>query len=69
MYHFKNGDRCPCCGTVIQGKDRDWLLQFSAEAYALGFQGPEDWADVSIGPCNGAHHKARREPGRTAEGS
>ena len=36
IYH--NGDRCPCCGTVIQDKSREWLLEFSAMAWALGFR-------------------------------
>lgn len=29
MRLYKNGDRCPCCGTVLKGKSEDWLLLFS----------------------------------------
>lgn len=29
MKLYKNGDRCPCCGTVLAGKSDDWLLLFS----------------------------------------
>ena len=38
MKLYRNGDRCPCCGTVIQDKSREWLLDFSAMAWALGFR-------------------------------
>lgn len=62
MYIYKNGDRCPCCGSVIRDKSREWLLQFSAEAYALGFRGPME------APRPGRYQAARLEPERTAEG-
>ncbi|MBQ6398407.1 MAG: hypothetical protein IJI06_09725 [Oscillospiraceae bacterium] len=29
MRLYKNGDRCPCCGQLIEGKSDDWLLLFS----------------------------------------
>lgn len=29
MKLYKNGDRCPCCGTVLEGKTADWLRDFS----------------------------------------
>ena len=29
MKRYKNGDRCPCCGTVLEGKSADWLRDFS----------------------------------------
>ena len=29
MRLYKNGDRCPCCGQPLQGKDEAWLLLFS----------------------------------------
>lgn len=62
MYIYKNGDKCPCCGQELKGKSREWLLQFSAEVYAMGFRGPME--EPRAGRCQ----KARQEPGRTAEG-
>ena len=38
---FKNGDTCPCCGQVIEGKTPEQLDVFSVRIAALGF-----WADV-----------------------
>ena len=29
MKLYQNGDRCPCCGTVLEGKTREWLAEFS----------------------------------------
>lgn len=34
---YKNGDRCPCCGQVIEGKSEEWLELFSLTA-ALFFE-------------------------------
>lgn len=42
MHVYRNGDRCPCCGNVIQDKSREWLLEFSALCQALGFGLAED---------------------------
>lgn len=36
MKIYKNGDRCPCCGTVIEGKDDKWLEEFSQIVFDLG---------------------------------
>lgn len=30
MYMFKNGDKCPCCGSVLRDKTDAWLQEFSA---------------------------------------
>ncbi len=32
---YKNGDRCPCCGQVLQGKSEDWLEIFSQFMYVM----------------------------------
>ena len=29
MKQFQNGDRCPCCGTILKGKAPRWLWLFS----------------------------------------
>lgn len=29
MRIYKNGDRCPCCGQLIEGKSEKWLNDFS----------------------------------------
>lgn len=29
MKLYQNGDRCHCCGTILEGKSRQWLLEFS----------------------------------------
>lgn len=34
---YKNGDRCPCCGQTLEGKDDQWLQWFSAVTWLLGF--------------------------------
>ena len=39
---YKNGDTCPCCGQVIQGKTEDELLKFSVLAAAIGFEADLD---------------------------
>ncbi|MBQ1575793.1 MAG: hypothetical protein IIZ83_02425 [Oscillospiraceae bacterium] len=67
MHVYRNGDRCPCCGTVIQDKSREWLLEFSAAVYAIGFI-EEDGAELPAPRPVGPRERARREPGRTAEG-
>ena len=33
---YKNGDRCPCCGRVLEGKEDEWLLWFSAVVRIAG---------------------------------
>ncbi len=32
MKIYKNGDRCPCCGQLIEGKSEEWLNDFSISA-------------------------------------
>lgn len=34
---FNNGDLCPCCGQVIEGKTREWLDVFSVRIAGIGF--------------------------------
>lgn len=34
---YNNGDTCPCCGQVIEGKTREWLDLFSVRVAAIGF--------------------------------
>ena len=36
MYRFQNGDRCPCCGQVLEGKSEDFLELFSQTVHLLG---------------------------------
>lgn len=36
MKEYKNGDLCPCCGQVIQGKSAEWLTLFSVSVDLLG---------------------------------
>ena len=36
MKLYQNGDRCPCCGTVLDGKSRAWLREFSRLVDELG---------------------------------
>lgn len=36
MKMYKNGDRCPCCGTVLEGKSDEWLEEFSQIVFDLG---------------------------------
>lgn len=35
MYIYKYGDRCPCCGQVLEGKSEDWLALFSLTVAVL----------------------------------
>lgn len=30
MRIYQNGDKCPCCGSVLHGKTDAWLQDFSA---------------------------------------
>lgn len=39
---YNNGDTCPCCGQVIEGKTREWLDLFSVRAAAIGFEADLD---------------------------
>lgn len=43
MKLYQNGDRCPCCGTVLDGKSRAWLLEFSQLVSDLGLP---DWPGI-----------------------
>lgn len=36
MKLYQNGDRCPCCGTILEGKTRQWLAEFSQLVDDLG---------------------------------
>lgn len=36
MYIFKNGDKCPCCGSELKGKTEEELLIFSVTVAELG---------------------------------
>lgn len=38
MIIFKNGDRCPCCGETIDGKNDEWLELFSQFVNALSLE-------------------------------
>lgn len=29
MKIYQNGDRCPCCGAILEGKSPEWLREFS----------------------------------------
>ena len=40
MYIYKNGDRCPCCGQVLEGKSEDWLALFSLTVAVLEIPDP-----------------------------
>lgn len=35
MRIYKNGDRCPCCGQLIEGKSEEWLNDFSISAFLI----------------------------------
>ena len=41
MKQYKNGDRCPCCGELIEGKADDWLELFSSTIYFMGLSEPD----------------------------
>lgn len=36
MRLYRNGDRCPCCGSVLEGRCREWLQEFSLLVDELG---------------------------------
>ena len=36
MKLYQNGDRCPCCGTILEGKTIRWLAEFSQLVDDLG---------------------------------
>lgn len=38
MKIYKNGDRCPCCGQLIEGKSEEWLNDFSMLVLLLACQ-------------------------------
>ena len=38
MTRYQNGDRCPCCGGVIEGKTEEWLEVFSQLCHATGLE-------------------------------
>lgn len=42
---YLNGDRCPCCGQKIEGKNREWLRLFGRLCEALGLEPERDLAD------------------------
>ena len=67
---YSNGDACPCCGQVIQGKTEDELLKFIVLAAAIGFEAdldpffPElngDYLEVSLGDMQRALEEWCRE--------
>lgn len=47
MKLYQNGDRCPCCGTVLRDKSPAWLVEFSRLVDDLGLPPwpaiPESW--------------------------
>lgn len=43
MKLYQNGDCCPCCGTVITNKTRQWLMEFSILVNDLGLP---DWPNL-----------------------
>ena len=45
MRIYRNGDRCPCCGQVLQGKDEEWLRLFSLLVDAQGLPPWEAYRD------------------------
>ena len=68
MMIYRNGDRCPCCGTVLQDKSREWLLEFSATVWALGFREEETAGGASSSPTGAdADREAGPGPKRTPE--
>ena len=63
MKRYKNGDRCPCCGSVIEGKSEAWLADFSRLVEDLSLREwpkmPELWdADAMLG-AEGAPERRR----------
>ncbi len=47
MKLYQNGDRCPCCGTILRDKTPGWLAEFSQLVADLGLPEwpglPESW--------------------------
>lgn len=39
---YRNGDTCPCCGQVIQGKTAEELAVLSVRLAAIGFEADLD---------------------------
>jgi len=39
---YQNGETCPCCGQVLEGKTREELDRFSVLAAAVGFESDLD---------------------------
>lgn len=60
MYLYKNGDRCPCCGRVIEGKDSDWLQLFSMTVEWMGVAVLQD--QLPTEPEKGGAHLAQTDP-------
>lgn len=53
MKIYKNGDRCPCCGQLIEGKSEEWLNDFSMLVLLLGLPDVcpgESGIDVTFAP-------------------
>ena len=53
MKIYKNGDRCPCCGQLIEGKSEEWLNDFSMLVLLLGLPdvcSGESGIDVTFAP-------------------
>ena len=64
---LQNGDRCPCCGTVLAGKTAEWLAEFSQLVADLGLT---EWPQPEMRAAEGADLAGDREGrpyGRTAE--
>ncbi len=41
MKIYRNGDRCPCCGEIIEGRPDQWLELFSSTVYFMGLSEPD----------------------------
>ena len=52
MRKYKNGDRCPCCGTEIRGKSEQWLEAFNEAVALCGFPFLPDPAPDSTGAAD-----------------
>lgn len=38
MKIYRNGDRCPCCGNVLEDKTDEWLEWFSCVLHLAGIK-------------------------------
>lgn len=38
MELYENGDRCPCCGGKLEGKDAEWLRLFGRLCEVIGME-------------------------------